>query len=96
MTKSAAMTLHAASALLPEGWASRVRLTLENGAISSVVSGVAAEAGDERHAVLVPAMAQSSQPCLPASDVGIDGTARARRRQLLELAQPPCIASLCR
>jgi len=56
MTKSAAMTLHAASALLPEGWASRVRLTLENGAISSVVSGVAAEAGDERHAVLVPAM----------------------------------------
>ncbi len=56
MINSAASTLHAASALLPQGWASNVRLTVVGGAISSVDIGVTAEAGDERHSVLVPAM----------------------------------------
>lgn len=56
MTKSAATTLHAASALLPEGWASDVRLTMDEGAISAIEINVEAEAFDLRHAVLVPAM----------------------------------------
>lgn len=56
MTKSAATTLHAASALLPEGWASDVRLTMDEGAVSAIEIGVEAGAFDQRHAVLVPAM----------------------------------------
>jgi formiminoglutamate deiminase len=48
--------IHAETALLPEGWRSDVRLTIESGAILAVEAGVAAEAGDERHAVVVPAM----------------------------------------
>ncbi len=49
-------TIHAQSALLPSGWQSDVRLTLEAGRISRVEQGVAAAPDDERHAVLVPAM----------------------------------------
>ncbi len=56
MTKSAATTLHAASALLPEGWASDVRLTMDQGAVAAIEIGVEAGAFDQRHAVLVPAM----------------------------------------
>ncbi|SOC35973.1 formimidoylglutamate deiminase [Rhizobium subbaraonis] len=56
MTKSAATTLHAASALLPEGWASDVRLTMDEDAVSAIEIGVEAGAFDQRHAVLVPAM----------------------------------------
>nr|CAD6428341.1 formimidoylglutamate deiminase [Rhizobium sp. Q54] len=48
--------IHAAAALLPEGWAQDVRVTLEGGRIRSVEVGVDPVAGDERHAVLVPAM----------------------------------------
>ena len=49
--------LHAADALLPEGWARDVRIVLRGGAIESVEPGVAAQAGDERHAIIVPALA---------------------------------------
>lgn len=56
MTKSAVSTLHAASALLPEGWVSNVRVSIVGGTISAIDIGVAAETGDERHSVLVPAM----------------------------------------
>lgn len=49
-------TLHAKSALLPQGWQSDVRLTIEGSRIAKVETGVAAAAGDERHSVLVPAM----------------------------------------
>ncbi|WFU01595.1 formimidoylglutamate deiminase [Rhizobium sp. CB3171] len=48
--------LHARSALLQDGWRENVRLTLEDGRIASIEADVAAEAGDERHDVLVPAM----------------------------------------
>ena len=48
--------LHAASALLPQGWAHDVRLTLEHGQLSAIEIGVPAAAGDECHAVLVPGM----------------------------------------
>lgn len=49
-------TIHAQSALLPDGWAKDVRLTIADGVISAVEAGVAPAAGDERHAVLLPAM----------------------------------------
>ncbi|MBV8105063.1 MAG: formimidoylglutamate deiminase [Hyphomicrobiales bacterium] len=49
--------LHAASALLPAGWRSEVRLTLENGAIAAIEMGVPPRDGDERHAILIPAIA---------------------------------------
>ena len=45
------------SALLPEGWADNVRLTLEGGKILRVETGVAAGAGDERHGIAVPGLA---------------------------------------
>lgn len=48
--------VHAATALLPGGWATNVRLVLDGGRILSVTSGRDADPGDERHAVLVPAM----------------------------------------
>ena len=48
--------LHAAEALLPEGWAENVRIAIADGAIVAVSPGVAPRAGDERHAILLPAM----------------------------------------
>lgn len=56
MTNSAVSTLHAASALLPEGWVSNVRVSIADGTISSVDIGVTAQTGDERHSALIPAM----------------------------------------
>ncbi|MEV4610247.1 formimidoylglutamate deiminase [Neorhizobium sp. LMR1-1-1.1] len=56
MTNSAASTLHAGSALLPQGWASNVRISITGGIISDIDFGVDAKATDERHSVLVPAM----------------------------------------
>ncbi|TCU24478.1 formimidoylglutamate deiminase [Rhizobium azibense] len=49
-------TLHAASALLPEGWRSDVRLTLDGGLIAKIAVGAKAEAGDECHKLVIPAM----------------------------------------
>ena len=39
------------SALLPQGWAARVRLTAANGRIAAVEVGVEATDRDERHAI---------------------------------------------
>jgi formiminoglutamate deiminase len=50
------MTLHAETALLPEGWVKNVRLTITDGRIASVEAGAVPTQGDERHKVLVPAM----------------------------------------
>ncbi|MGB9333317.1 MAG: amidohydrolase family protein, partial [Steroidobacteraceae bacterium] len=44
------------SALLPQGWASQVRITAANGHIEHVAVGVPAAPGDERHALAVPGM----------------------------------------
>ena len=49
-------TLHAKEVLLSEGWRSDVRLVIQNGVIAEVKAGVAPQAGEERHALLVPAM----------------------------------------
>lgn len=50
------MFIHAETALLPTGWASNVRLKVADGKVVSVTQGVEAVAGEERHAVIVPAM----------------------------------------
>ncbi|MBP2448835.1 formimidoylglutamate deiminase [Rhizobium leguminosarum] len=49
-------TLHAGTALTPKGWQKDVRLTLEAGRIARVETGVSPQPGDERHALIVPAM----------------------------------------
>lgn len=49
-------TLHAAEALLPEGWAKDVRIAISAGRIVAVSRGAEPLAGDERHAIVVPAM----------------------------------------
>ena len=45
---------HAARALLPQGWARDVRLTVVDGCIGEIHVGVAAQAGDQRVQILVP------------------------------------------
>ncbi|MHB1205808.1 MAG: formimidoylglutamate deiminase [Rhodospirillaceae bacterium] len=49
-------TLHAEQALIQGGWRNGVRVTLADGRIGAVETGVAPQPGDERHAVLLPAM----------------------------------------
>ncbi len=48
--------IHAKLALLPDGWASDVRIGIGDGKISSVEAGIAAPAGGEHHAAVVPGM----------------------------------------
>ena len=48
---------------------------------------VPARAGDERHAILVPALAEPAQPRLSAGDGGARRDPRARRRHVLDLAR---------
>ncbi len=50
-------TLHAAHALLPQGWQRDVRLTLSAGRIAAVEAGQPPEPGDEHHPLLLPGMA---------------------------------------
>ena len=50
------MALWCEQAWLAEGWRNNVRLILEKGLISAVESGVDAAPGDERHAILLPAL----------------------------------------
>jgi formimidoylglutamate deiminase len=46
--------VHFQSALLPEGWATNVRVGISNGSVTSVERNVAARAGDERASVGLP------------------------------------------
>jgi len=50
------MSLWFETALLPQGWIPRVRLTLADGRIARIETGVEAQAGDERHAIAVPGL----------------------------------------
>ncbi|MCV9966644.1 formimidoylglutamate deiminase [Pararhizobium sp. BT-229] len=49
-------SIHVKSALTPAGWQKDVRLTIEGSQIASVETGVAAQAGEERHDILVSGM----------------------------------------
>ncbi|MDG3579105.1 formimidoylglutamate deiminase [Rhizobium sp. YJ-22] len=49
-------TIFANAVLTANGWVKDARLRLENGRIAAIDAGVAAEAGDERHDILVPGM----------------------------------------
>ncbi len=44
-------------ALLPGGWAQGVRVAIDAGRIAAVATGVAAQPGDERHAIALPGIA---------------------------------------
>lgn len=56
MAQTVTTRLHSSAALLPSGWQKDVSLTIVDGRIASVETGVAAEPGDEHHHTLVPAM----------------------------------------
>ena len=43
-------------ALLPQGWAEQVRITLDGATIAAVETGIAAAPGDERHGAAVPGL----------------------------------------
>ena len=49
--------IHAAKALTPEGWRSDVRLTIDGDAIADIEMGAAPGADDERHAIVLPSLA---------------------------------------
>ncbi|MFY9971389.1 MAG: amidohydrolase family protein, partial [Roseiarcus sp.] len=49
--------IHAASALLPAGWTPDVRLAIDIGAIGAIETGVPPQEGDERRAIVIPAVA---------------------------------------
>src|SRR3989344_8814057 len=44
-------------ALLPDGWAQDVRIAVNAGRIAAVATGVAAQPGDDRHAIALPGLA---------------------------------------
>ncbi|MFK4871578.1 formimidoylglutamate deiminase [Novosphingobium sp. ZW T3_23] len=61
MAENPSRSIFAQNALLDHastlgGWASGVRFILRNGRISAIESGVAAQAGDERHACVIPGL----------------------------------------
>ena len=51
-----AHALHFGEAMLPDGWASDVRVTVRAGLISAIETGTAPAPGDERHAVALPGL----------------------------------------
>lgn len=48
--------IFAGQALLPEGWQGNVRIEFDGGRITTVEPGASPQAGDERHAILLPGM----------------------------------------
>ena len=50
------VVIHARQALLTNGWASNVRITVEGGRITALETGAAAAPGDERHDAIVAGM----------------------------------------
>ncbi len=50
-------SIHATQALTPAGWRADIRLTVRDGVIATVETEVPAQAGDEKHAMLLPGIA---------------------------------------
>ncbi len=72
--------IHASRALLPDGWATGVRITLAGGRITGVVPDVAPEAGDQRVSVLLPALANLHSHSFQRAMAGLTEQ-RARGRE---------------
>lgn len=51
------MAIFGEQVLTPEGWAENVRIVTDAGCITSVAPNSKAETGDERHAIIIPGMA---------------------------------------
>jgi formiminoglutamate deiminase len=49
-------TIWSETALLPSGWASRVRIAMAHGKIAEIETEVPAEIGDERHSIALPGL----------------------------------------
>ena len=77
MTKPAStgQTLHFAAALLPDGWASDVRIAVADGMIAAIAADVPAQTGEERHAIGLPGMSNLHSH---AFQRGMAGLAEAR------------------
>lgn len=71
------MALWCEQAWLAEGWRNNVRLSVENGRISSVETGVEAAPGDERHTVLLPASPNLHSHAFQRGMAGLAETAGA-------------------
>lgn len=84
--------LHARSALLHDGWQENVRITLDAGRVAGIEIGVAAEAGDERHEVLVPAMPNLHSHAFQRAMAGL-AEVRARRMTASGAGAPSCTNS---
>ena len=54
--QSSFASLHFAMAMLPQGWARDVRITIGDGCIERIETGVAASAADERHIAAIPGL----------------------------------------
>ena len=50
------LSIFAAEALLPDGWAKDVRIRIDGATITAVEQDTVLDKGDERHAIVVPAM----------------------------------------
>ncbi len=66
--------VHAETALTPDGWTPNVRLTIEKGTIAAIETGVSAHPGDERHAILVPALANLHSHAFQRAMAGLTET----------------------
>ncbi len=62
-------------ALLPDGWAAHVRVTVSGGRIASVLPDATAEPGDERHAVAFPGLADLHSHAFQRGMAGLAETA---------------------
>ena len=71
------MALWCEQAWLAEGWRNNVRLSVENGRISSVEIGVEAAADDERHTILLPALPNLHSHAFQRGMAGLAETAGA-------------------
>jgi formiminoglutamate deiminase len=56
MAENPARSIFAQSALLDHGWVADVRFIVREGRISAIESGAAVQAGDERHACVIPGL----------------------------------------
>lgn len=71
------MALWCEQAWLAEGWRNNVHLSVENGCISLIETGVEAAPGDERHTVLLPALPNLHSHAFQRGMAGLAETAGA-------------------